>query len=280
MALVLHRPSPLPLTARRGSGSRASRLTVVMQCQEVLSPSPQGPRARARENGSASLKKYQYIHTLMGTTARGRMAAELCCTLGGQVAPREPQPFVSAASGLSPLSVFGGGRGVGVAVVEKSTVDREKRVRSPKANALGCICTVTWKLLYAYGGDFCPSPTMSIPNSGGADTPRVKVSPSYKAEPRQDGKAILAGQSKQGPSVDHVCHPDPHPHPKLLGLDPWPPFPSEKRKGCRAGRWVGRERVKSPCYLPEEQTDWVWSGWLHTTPVKAVHSTPRRWVST
>lgn len=58
-------------------------------------------RTAARGNGRASLKKYQYVHTLMGTAARGAPGVELCEALRDQAAPGEPQPFVSTASCVS-----------------------------------------------------------------------------------------------------------------------------------------------------------------------------------
>lgn len=68
---LLFRPSPLPLICSPQFLCRQVDRSDAMP--EVLSPSPQGPRAR--ENGRASLKKYQYIHTLPGTSAHGEMAA-------------------------------------------------------------------------------------------------------------------------------------------------------------------------------------------------------------
>lgn len=113
---------------------------------------------------------------------------------------------------------------------------------------------MTWEPLHV--GGFLPPPNISTSNLERAHAPKVKVSPSYELEVRQDGKAISAGQIKSGPSMDHISyHPPTCPHPELLQLDPSPPFPSRKRKGWQVGRWVGKERAKLPFYHPTEQTD-------------------------
>lgn len=135
------------------------------------------------------------------------------------------------------------------------------RVRREKGKAGGSEVQ-RWRLHLRGGPEaaLCSRRGVSpLPPSPLQRRPKVKVSPVYKPELRQDGKAIAARQdaSGQGHPRTAALAGLPRPHPKLLRPDPSPPFPSRKRKGWQVGRWVGRQRAKPPFYLPAEQTDQV-----------------------
>lgn len=128
-----------------------------------------------------------------------------------------------------------------------------------EAQRRGCVSSEVWcsrlylfRDLFTVMGELMPPFSISIPNLEGADTPKV-VSPSYKPELRQGGKAIPAGPTQSGPSSDHVYHP----HPPPPQTSPAGPFTSilQEEEGM-AGRQVGGDaEVKSPFCLRREQTD-------------------------
>lgn len=164
----------------------------------------------ARENESASLKKYRCVHTLMGATATAGSQWSYVTRQGLAGRPREPPPFVRTRTrpGFSDRGPLAGSAGCG-SLWER----RERRglrglvLEAASAQRSGS------RSMFMGGGGVHPPPSISTPNSEGVDAPKVKVSPIYEPELKQDGKATTARRIKSGPSVDRGAYRPPPPPP-------------------------------------------------------------------
>lgn len=121
--------------------------------------------AAARENESASLKKYRCVHTLMGATATADSQWSCVTRQGLAGRPREPPPLVGTRTppGFSDRGPLVGSAGCGSLWERKAQQRRERRgLRGLMLEAASAQRSGSRSMFMGWGGEWCPAPSLHL----------------------------------------------------------------------------------------------------------------------